>query len=621
MFGETSFYVCFVALVVLTRGTSQSDLKTIKAFLKEYNKEGDELQRNDTLASWKYEIDMTKESKEETIKWSGITSKFAIENRKKAKELLKDMDGDIPKSMMRQLVLIKRTASSSSQADNKEVADLQSKMTSIYSKTVIKKEIDNDTYRFKLNQHLLPIMSEVSKANLGNLRWAFRVWREAVGTKIKPLYQRFVDLANSGAQENGYEDYGDYWREEYEDKNLEQNMEDILEEMNPLYKKLHAYARFKLNKMFGDDVVGKTGMIPIHLLNMWGQNWNHLYKLFVPYPNKTIPDVTNEMRQKGWNNTDLLKLAESFFVSLGLEKMPKSFFEKSLVNKPPGKKPVCHPSSWDLGQGDVRLKMPCMGVSQNDLVTVHHEMGHIEYYLMYQNQPVEFRTGANPGFHEAVGDTIALSVMIPEHLESISLLQETVGDEEEGINFLLRQALQKVAFIPFSYIIDKWRWSVFAGRTKPEAYNKYWWELRKKYQGVSVPKGMKRQDENLCDPGTFFHVAHNTEYLRYFLSHILQFQFHKALCDEAGVQPPYHKCSIHNSKKAGKKLRNMLELGKELPWKDALEVLTGSNKLSSKPLTDYFKPFEDWLDEHRKKNGYEMGWDEADEQEQQVVAA
>lgn len=290
-----------------------SDLKTIKAFLKTYNKEGDDLQRNDTLASWRYEIDMTKDSKDETIKWSAITSKFATDNRKKAKQMLKDIDDDIPKSMLRQLVLIKRTASSTSEDENKESADLQSKMTSIYSKTVIKKEIDNDTYRFKLNQHLLPIMSEVSKSNLGNLRWAFRVWREAVGTKIKPLYKRFVELVNSGAQENGYEDYGDYWREEYEDKNLEQNMEEILDEMNTLYKKLHAYARFKLNNLFGDEILSKTGPIPIHLLNMWGQNWSHLYKLLVAYPNKTIPDVTMEMRNKQWKNVDLLKLSESFF--------------------------------------------------------------------------------------------------------------------------------------------------------------------------------------------------------------------------------------------------------------------------------------------------------------------
>lgn len=610
MLRKESIHLAICIVLILKTNFCLCGLKEIKEFLKKYNKEGDELQRNDTLASWEYEIDMTAKSKEETVKWSAITSKFATDNRKKAKALLKDVDDDIPKSMIRQLVLIKRTASSTNEDENKESADLQSKMTSIYSKTVIKKEIDNDTYRFNLNHHLLPIMSEVSKSNLGNLRWAFRVWREAVGTKIKPLYQRFVELSNSGAQENGYEDYGDYWREEYEDKNLEQNMEDILEEMNELYKKLHAYARFKLNEEFGDDVVGKTGKIPIHLLNMWGQNWSHLYKMFVPYANKTIPDVTTEMRNKNWKNIDLLKLSESFFVSIGLDKMPESFFEKSLYEKENGKKPVCHPSSWDLGQGDVRLKMPCMGVSQGDLITVHHEMGHIEYYLMYKDQPVEFRTGANPGFHEAVGDTITLSVMIPEHLETIGLLQNAAGDEEEGVNFLMKQALQKVAFIPFAYIIDKWRWSVFAGKVKPKEYNTYWWELRTKYQGVSIPKGMKRNDEELCDPASFFHVAHNTEYLRYFLSHILQFQFHKALCDEAGVKGPYHKCSIHKSKKAGRKLRRMLELGKSVPWKEALEVMTGSPKLSAKPILDYFQPLADYLDRHRENNGYSLGWEE-----------
>ncbi|XP_057290559.1 angiotensin-converting enzyme-like [Hydractinia symbiolongicarpus] len=603
-----NIFSIFLLYIILTGHSCYGDNKAIDDFLKQYNTEADQLQREDTLASWDYETDMSKGNKDKTTEMSGKTSKFALDSRKKAEELLKDIGDDTPAASIRQLKLITRTASSSSSDESKEVSELISKMTAIYSKTSIVKTIDDKKYKFKLNSHLLPIMSEVSSENLGNLRWAWRVWRKAVGPKIKPLYEKFVTLVNKGAKENGFDDYGDYWRKEYEVDNLESIIEETLKEMHELYKKLHAFVRFKLNNLLGDDVVSKTGPMPAHLLSMWGQNWGHLYNLLNPFPKKHIPDVTKEMKNKGWTTKKLLQQAESFFVSLGLDKMPKSFYENSLLKKENGRKSVCHPSSWDLGQGDVRLKMPCMGVSQADMITVHHEMGHIEYYLMYQNQPVEFRTGANPGFHEAVGDTIALSVMIPEHLESIDLLDKSVGDDEEGINFLLKQALQKVAFLPFAYIVDKFRWSVFNGIVHPTDFNTYWWELKVKFQGMKEP--MNRTDDDLFDAGTFFHVAHNTEYLRYFISHVLQFQFHEALCDEADHKGPYHKCSIHNSKKAGRKLRNMLELGKELPWPDALDVLAGTKKMSSKPILDYFKPLENWLDKHREENNYPIGWDE-----------
>jgi len=606
----TFILVMLLTSIPATNSALDADVQQrCEDFLKKYNTEADKLQREDTLASWNYETNMNTENKDKTISMTGKTSKFALESRETAKELLQIIGNQAPSDMnssMRQLKLITRTSSSNNTEKTKEEADLISQMTAIYSKTSILKTIDKTNYRFKLNAHLLPIMSEVSKENLGNLKWAWKVWRKAVGPKIKPLYEKFVGLVNIGAKENGFQDYGDYWRKEYEVENLEKMIEDILKEMHGLYKKLHAFTRYKLHKLLGGSVIDENGLMPAHVLGMWAQNWGHLYNTMAPFPNKTIPDVTKVMQQKEWNNVKLLQVAESFFTSIGLDEMPNSFYTKSMISKEEGKKSVCHPSSWDLGQGDVRLKMPCMGVSSGDFITVHHEMGHIEYYLAYKDQPVEFRTGANPGFHEAVGDTIALSVMIPEHLANIGLLTDSVGDEEEQMNFLLKQALQKVAFIPFSYIIDKWRWSVFAGKTHPDQYNEYWWKLRKEYQGVKPP--IERDDEDLFDAGTFFHVAHNTEYLRYFLSHILQFQFHEALCDLSGHQGPYHNCSIHNSTVAGDKLRDMLALGKERPWPEALAVLTGSKSLSSKPILDYFKPLENWLDRHRLENGYKLGW-------------
>ncbi|XP_012555870.1 angiotensin-converting enzyme [Hydra vulgaris] len=600
-----------VFLLFCFKANKSETLKDVKDFLKTYNEQADKLQHDDTVASWNYEIDMSTENKKETSRISGLVSKFSQEYKDKAEIILKNINGDIPSSLIRQLKLITRTSSSKDSNEAKLIAELLSNMTAYYSRTEIVKKIDGEEYHFKLNSHLLPLMSQVEVENLGNMRWAWRVWREAVGIKNKPLYVKFVELANKAARENGFDDFGDYWRKEYEVENLENMIEDILMEVMPLYKKLHAFTRYKLHKHLGNSSLEGKNLIPQHLLGMWGQNWVHLFSMMCPFPNKTIPDVTGEMKKRSWTNIDLLKQAEEFFVSIGLDKMPESFYNRSLISKQQGKKSVCHPSSWDLGNGDVRLKMPCMGISQGDFITVHHEMGHIEYYLMYKHQPSEFRTGANPGFHEAVGDTIALSVMIPEHLESIGLLKGMSGDEEEEINFLLKQALQKISFLPFSFIIDKWRWSVFRGDVKPDNYNTYWWELSRKYQGMKVPI-VRANDSQLFDAGTFFHVAHNTEYLRYFISNVLQFQFHEALCDESGHKGAYHKCSIHKSKAAGRKLRNMLELGKEKPWPEALEVLAGTRHLSSKAILDYFKPLENWLDQHREANGYDLGWDDSD---------
>lgn len=600
-----------VCIVERCNGAPKCAYSSVAKFLKVYNKEADMLQKADTLASWEYETDMTAKHKKKTTELSGLTSAFSLASRSNASCLLETPEGQrASKSQKRQLTLITRTASSKDPQVTKKMSELVSKMTAIYSQTSIIKKIDGEEYKFKLNQHLLPIMSIVNKENLGNLRWAWNVWRWSVGRKVKKMYTEFVELANKGAKENGFEDYGDFWKKEYEVDDLEEQMETILDEMKELYQKLHAYTRYKLNLQFGDKLIKPNGPLPAHLLNMWAQNWGHLYKMLTPFPKKTVPDVTSEMKKQKYKKKTVLKKAEEFFVSIGLDEMPKTFYTKSLFTKKKGKKSVCHPSAWDIGDGDVRLKMPCMGISQQDLITVSHEMGHAEYYLAYKDQPVEFRTGANPGFHEAVGDTIALSVMTPEHLKKIDLLKDIHDDEEEEINFLLKQALQKVAFIPFSYIIDKWRWSVFKGETKPDDYNKYWWQLRKKYQGVVPPDIAKRRgkEKELFDAGTFFHVSHNTEYLRYFISHVLQFQFHKALCDAAGIKEDYHKCSIYKSKEAGKKLRMMLSLGKELPWPEALAVLANTRTLSSKPIIAYFKPLEEWLDEHRKANGYELGW-------------
>jgi peptidyl-dipeptidase A len=245
----------------------------------------------------------------------------------------------------------------------------------------------------------------------------------------------------------------------------------------------------------------------------------------------------------------------------------------------------------------------CIQIRGEDFVVVHHELGHNFYQLAYRNQPYFFKDSANDGVHEAIGDTIALSVT-PEYLHRVGLL-DTIPAADSDIPFLLKKALEKVAFLPFGLLIDQWRWKVYAGEIKPADYNKSWWELRKKYQGIAPPVERSEAD---FDPGAKFHVAANVPYTRYFLADIYQFQFHGALCKEAGFTGPLNRCSIYGNKAAGAKLNSMLELGKSKPWQDAFMTMMGEDKADASAILDYFAPLKKWLDEQNAKNGVKVGW-------------
>jgi peptidyl-dipeptidase A len=249
---------------------------------------------------------------------------------------------------------------------------------------------------------------------------------------------------------------------------------------------------------------------------------------------------------------------------------------------------------------DLRLKM-CIDITAEDFATIHHELGHNFYQRAYNTQPFLFRDSANDGFHEAVGDTIALSVT-PEYLVKIGLLDKP-PDASRDIGLLLRKALEKVAFLPFGLLIDQWRWKVFSGEIPPDKYNQAWWQLRLKYQGLAPPVARSEED---FDPAAKYHVAANVPYTRYFLAFILQFQFHRALAKTAGCMVPLNRCSIYDNREAGKRLNSMLEMGMSRPWPDALEALTGQRQMDATAIRDYFAPLQKWLDEQNR--GKPVGW-------------
>ncbi|XP_021103199.1 angiotensin-converting enzyme isoform X3 [Heterocephalus glaber] len=448
-----------------------------------------------------------------------------------------------------------------------------------------------------------------SSRNYAMLLFSWEGWHNAVGIPLKPLYQDFTTLSNEAYKQDGFSDTGAYWRSWYDSPTFEKDLEHLYHQLEPLYLNLHAYVRRALHRHYGDKYINLRGPIPAHLLgNMWAQSWENLYNMVVPFPDKPNLDVTSAMVEKGWNATHMFRVAEEFFTSLGLSPMPPEFWAESMLEKPSdGREVVCHASAWDFyNRKDFRIKQ-CTRVTMDQLFTVHHEMGHVQYYLQYKDLPVSLRRGANPGFHEAIGDVLALSVSTPAHLHKIGLLDHVTNDSESDINYLLKMALEKIAFLPFGYLVDQWRWEVFSGRTPPSRYNFDWWYLRTKYQGICPPVV---RNETHFDAGAKFHVPSVTPYIRYFVSFVLQFQFHQALCKEAGHQGPLHQCDIYQSSQAGAKLREVLQAGCSRPWQEVLKDLVGSDALDAQPLLNYFQPVSKWLQEQNQRNDEVLGWPE-----------
>ncbi|WP_226646003.1 M2 family metallopeptidase [Microbulbifer variabilis] len=428
-------------------------------------------------------------------------------------------------------------------------------------------------------------------------------WRK-ISPPMKPLYERQVEIGNAGTEELGYDNLSVFWRSKYdmEPDAFAADMDAQWNKVKPLYEALHCHVRAKLNERYGDEVAPAQGKIPAHLLgNMWAQEWGNIYDLVKDEDMQAPYDLTQLVVDSGMSEQDMVKAGENFFTSLGFKPLPETFWERSQFTQPRDRDVVCHASAWDLdGQDDIRIKM-CINKTGEDLVTIHHELGHNFYQRIYKDQPFLYKEGANDGFHEAIGDTIALSIT-PKYLKQIGLMDE-MPDESKDLGYLMQQALDKIAFLPFGLLVDKWRWQVFNGEVQPADYNKAWWKLREEYQGIQAPVERTEAD---FDPGAKYHIPGNTPYARYFLARIQQFQFHRALCEAAGETGPLHRCSIYKNNEAGKKLRAMLAMGASKPWPDAMEALTGQRELDASAIIDYFQPLMAYLEEQNK--GRQCGW-------------
>jgi peptidyl-dipeptidase A len=418
-------------------------------------------------------------------------------------------------------------------------------------------------------------------------------------------YARIVVLANEGANEIGFKDTGVLWRAGYDmpADEFSKVATHLWEQVKPLYDELHCYTRSRLQKNYGVDKVPEGKPIPAHLLgNMWAQTWGEIYPLVEPYKGVNDLNVTAALKAQKYDEVKIAKQAESFYTSLGFPALPDSFWKRSLLKQPRDRDVQCHASAWQMdGSDDVRIKQ-CIEPNQEELYTTYHELGHVFYYLSYMKQPFLFQGGAHDGVHEAIGDTINLS-MTPAYLHQVGLAGAAKQSKEATINGQMKVALDKIAFLPFGKMIDEWRWRVFSGEIKPADYNKSWWQIRQQYQGIAP--AVERGEENF-DPGAKYHIPANVPYTRYFLSFIVQFQFHKALCEAAGYKGPLHECSIFGSKEAGKRYQAMLAHGASQPWQNTLAELTGTREMDASAIIEYFTPLMGWLKEQNQ--GQKCGW-------------
>lgn len=530
------------------------------------------------------------------------------------------------------------------EADFSELNSLISGMVSTYGAGKIcpftKQDCDLEKEGLTLEPGVEEILADTENRSWEELEYVWEAWRNATGRKFRGKIGRYVELSNKAAEANGLADNGELWLNGYtkdleSDQDFRADLETLWEQLKPLYLNVHAFVRWRYRQHWGEEKMPEpSAPIPAHLFgNMWGQAWQNTFKMVSPFPEEPSPfdEVDRNLLAQNYTVRRIFELSNSFYKDLGLADMEMCYDtpcenedtpenRECVHNNPMIEKPdwdvVCHASAWDMykpGNDDFRIKM-CTEVNLDDLITIHHEMGHIQYDIQYKNKPMEFRDGANPGFHEAIGDTMALSVNTPRHLQQVGLLDSVSDSLEADINFLLTAAMERVVFLPFAYTIDQFRWGLFNKSIPIERMNEVWWELREHYQGIKAPVARSEMD---FDAGAKYHVAGDVGYIRYFVAHILEYQFYRQMCLDSGnfvpgdPTKPLHKCDFSqgpDSEAAGQRLQKLLATGASKPWPEILEEMTGDKKMSAGAILDYFAPLASWLEEQIEENEIPVGW-------------
>lgn len=579
---------------------SASNEEVTRWWLKKSNEEQRIQMNRNVVDNWNYESNINDETKH---KMTAGNEQYTAYERRLAQKAKSCINSDFSDDVSRQLKLLSQIFSPQNPDDVREMENLKADLTGIYGNAVV--EIGGKN--LQIEPELTHIMA--NSRNDTELREAWEKWRDVTGKVMKTKFTRLVELQNIGAKDNGYKSLAEVWLTiDFDDiDGVEDMCDDLWEQLKPLYTELHTYVRNKLSGFY-NITFPEDGSIPAHLLgNMWAQEWAEIFDIVKPY------DVQNEdydhvLVEQGYTAKRMFEKAEEFYESLGLPSMTAKFWKKSIIEKPLDRSLVCHASAWDFFEtDDFRIKM-CTNVTMDYFETIHHEMGHVQYYMAYEDQPVVFRRGANGGFHEAIGDTIANAVRTPKHLcelIGVACPGPDVDTYKADINYLMKKALIKIAFLPFGLLIDKYRWAIFRGEIDPKNYNSEWWRMRMKYQRVSPPSF--REGEDYFDAGAKYHVAGSVPYIRYFVSFVVQFQFYEAMCNAAGHgDKPLHQCDFYRSTDAGTILHDMLKLGGSKPWPEALEQMTGRRDIRADSILRYFQPLREWMEIENQKSSSKL---------------
>lgn len=589
------------------RASPFADEHALRLYLDgEYEKAATHACNQANEAEWNYNVDLTNPAKTEA--YNQATLALATFTQQQWEQKFRDVDETQIKDaqLRRQVHFLKSLGTAALSAEkysllNARLLAMQTQYSTAKVCPYKKQNCDLATEGLNLDPGIEAVIT--TSRDYDELLYIWKGWHDASGKLMRADYKEYVELSNEAAKANGFADMGAMWQSTYEVDDFKNAIDKLWMQVAPLYKELHTYTLNRLKKQYPDKIASDSKLIPGHVLgNMWGQTWINLYDLLVPYPDASSYDVTGALQEQKYTPKKMFEAADDFYQSLGLLPNGMCYGDKALIEKPTdGREVTCHASAWDFCDGkDFRIKM-CTKINQDDFRTIHHEMGHIQYYQQYAHLPYVLRDGANPGFHEAIGDTIALSVDTPKHLQAVSLLSGYADTRESRVNALMKMALEKVAFMPFGLLVDMWRWDVFSGATKESEWNKHWWELKEQYQLLSPP--LQRSEDDF-DPGAKYHVPADSKYISYFVAGVLEFQFYRALCIEAGQYDPQnadaaplHTCDFYKSKAAGKKLAAGLSLGSSVHWTETMLAMTNGTEMSGEAMLEYFAPLYEFLKE------------------------
>jgi len=601
-------FISILSIVVIVTscvpsGEQTSKLEELDIFLNEVEKQNLELGPVISSASWISSNFITYDSQKVIADYG---TRYTLDALEKARRASSFDELEVSDEKRRMLNILKTSFVMPPPLDDELAAELSKITTSLEAMYGGGEHCfeDGNCYDLEAFEAIID-----NSRNPEELLRAWSGWHE-ISRPMKPMYMRMVEIGNQGANDLGYQNLSDLWFSKYDMPSDEFLMETdrVWEEVKPLYEALHCHVRAKLNEHYGDEIVSNSNPLPVHMLgNMWGQSWSNIYDLVYPKQDEiSTVNLTKIIEERNLSEIDMVEYAEDFFISIGFEALPETFWERSLFVKPLDRSVVCHASAWNLdpANNDLRIKM-CIEKNEEDFITIHHELGHIFYYQAYNHLPTLFQGGANDGFHEAFGDLLTLSIT-PEYLKKIDFINQEEADlaEEDFIGLLMKQALEGVVIIPWALMLDKWRAGIFKGDITEDNLNESWWEMRKNYQGIVPPS---ERSEAYFDAGAKYHIPGNTPYTRYYLARIMQYQFHEALCKESGFEGYLHECSVYGNKDAGEKIISTMAIGQSLPWQDAFEKITGSRELSGESILSYYAPLKTWLDEQNQNRT--CGWE------------